>query len=90
MRKHGQSTLTDVRPPLMGFDSNSAGLLMVINQLISQRIESGNPALKHIEGPEFPMEVANERLRKFAAKKRTNIIEESQARNAAKQAARSA
>lgn len=90
MREHGQSVLTDMRPPLLGFDSNVAGLLMITNQLISQRIEGGNGALKHIDGPQFPMEIANERLRKFAAVKRASVIEQAQARSAAKQAARSA
>lgn len=86
MREHGQIKLTDLRPPLLGFDHSAAGLLMVTNQLISQRIEHGNGALKHIDGPSFPLEVAEERIRAFAAKKRTSIIEESQARNAARAA----
>lgn len=86
MREHGQIKLTDLRPPLLGFDQASAGLLMVTNQLISQRIEHGNAKLKHIEGPSFPLEVAEARIRAHAAQKRASVIEESQARNAAKAA----
>ena len=78
MRECGQIKLTDMRPPLVGFDQWVAGLTMVSNQLISLRIERGNSSLKHIEGPLFPMEIANERLRKFTTGKRNTAIERAQ------------
>lgn len=70
-----------IRPSLLGFDQNAAGFLMLTNQLIALRAEhSGNGKLKMVKGPIFPTEIVEERLRKFAATKRTSKIEEAQQR----------
>lgn len=85
MRKNGPVKATEeFRPPLLGFDPASAGLLQVANQLVSMRMEQGNPKLKHLPGPLFPHEIVDERLRRFTAGKRTDVIEQSRARNAAR------
>ena len=80
MRANGRLSLSEMRPPLMGFDQYAAGLLMVTNQLISMRMEQGNAKLKHLEGPMFPMEIVDARLRKFAAAKRNTAIDRAQQR----------
>lgn len=84
MRTHGRLSLSDMRPPLLGFDQYAAGLLMLTNQVISLRMEQGNVKLKHLEGPKFPTEIVDERLRKFATTKRNTAIDRAQQRWAQK------
>lgn len=87
MRKDGVPGLEDARPALAGFDPVVAGLHMLTNQVISMRMESGNAKVKHLPGPLFPMEIAEERIRLFAKRKRESVIERAQAKVRAKQLA---
>lgn len=80
----GKFSASDVRPSLVGFDQYTSALLLLTNHVISMRMEQGNPKLKHLEGPVFPMEVVEDRIRKWAAGKRNTAIERSQAKWAKK------
>jgi hypothetical protein len=85
MRKDGVPALGDARPALTGFDPVVAGLHMLTNQVISMRMESGNAKIKHLPGPLFPMEIAEDRIRQFAKRKREDVIEQAQAKARARQ-----
>lgn len=78
--REGTVDMDSLRPSLRGFDMAAAGFLQVTNQLIALRAERGNPKLQVIKGPVFPTEIVDERLRKFAARKRMSAIEASQAK----------
>lgn len=87
MREGGKVSLTDVRPQLLGFDQTAAGLLMLTNHVIAQRIEAGRGSkVQMIKGPVFPIEIVEMRLAKYAKGKREGGIEAAQARYAAKKA----
>jgi len=80
--KAGKVDTANARPELFGFSQTASGFLMVANQLIALRAESAhNEKLQTIKGPVFPLEIVESRLREFAKIKRSNAIEESQARN---------
>lgn len=80
VREHGPVTADEMRPPLLGFDPVVAKLHDLTNQIISLRIEQGSGGAKHLKGPMLPMEIVDERLRKFAARKRADVIAQSQSR----------
>jgi hypothetical protein len=76
VREHGMPKLEGNRPPLLGFDQYTAGLLVIANQLVALRMEqSGGGKLNMLDGPMFPLEVVRERLRKFAKGKRDKGID---------------
>lgn len=79
--REGKVDLDTIRPPLLHFDSITSGFLGLQSQIIALRAEqSGNGKLKMPKGPEFPTEIVEQRLRDFAARKRTSSIERAQAR----------
>lgn len=80
MRESGPIALDDMRPPLHGYDPIVSGLHMLANQIVSMRMEAGNNKVKHLPGPQFPIEIVEERLRKFSANRRNKAIEISQSK----------
>lgn len=80
MRKGGSAQLSNMRPPLFGFDPHASNLLLLTNQVVAMRIENGSTRADVIEGPIFPNEVANRRLKDFAASKRIDAVARAQAR----------
>lgn len=73
-------TVEQVRPPLAGFDPIVSGLHTLTNQVISLRMDQGNSKARHLPIPLFPAEIAESRIRSFAASKRTSAITRAQSK----------
>lgn len=80
MRESGRVDLSDLRPPLLGFDQLTSSILLLTNQVVALRMESNQTKAELIKGPVFPIEIVEDRLRRFATVKRTDVIAASQAR----------
>jgi hypothetical protein len=80
MRENGPGAITDGRPALLGFDPVVSQLHTLTNQIISMRIEQGNNIVKHMKGPLLPMEIVEERMRKYTAHKRADAISAAQSK----------
>lgn len=80
MRESGPFAVEEMRPPLHGYDPIVSGLHMLANQIVSMRMEAGNSKVKHLPGPRFPIEIAEERVRKYGQARRNKAIEIAQSK----------
>jgi hypothetical protein len=79
--REGRIDPDSTRPSLLHFDPIASGFLNLTNQIIALRAErSGNGKLNMAKGPEFPIEVVEQRLRAHASRKRADAIERAQAK----------